>query len=112
MNPWPERKAAVRRMGGVTWKISEKSTMPGKRPSPVGRKTCVRIGPEAVASSTDSGSRIVMGLRQSKVGDSSTASCRNRRLSRGPSDPSPGPGHGTAAQYEVLVVADARRDLL
>ena len=31
MKPWPAKNAAVRRMGPVIWKISEKKTMPGWR---------------------------------------------------------------------------------
>jgi hypothetical protein len=52
--------AAVRRIGPVTWKISEYKSRPGYRPSAAGRKTYVRIGPEGVLISADSVSLIIM----------------------------------------------------
>jgi hypothetical protein len=54
INPWLANIAATRRIGPVTWKISEYGSRPGYRPSVASRKRYVRIGPVDIWISTDS----------------------------------------------------------
>src|SRR4051794_24355509 len=56
--------AAVRRMGAVTWKISEYRITAGARESAAGRNTYVRIGPVGVETSATSSLIVMFRLRR------------------------------------------------
>ena len=60
----------MRRIGPVTWKISEYSTRPGYRPSVAGRKTYVRMGPVGVWISADLVSLMIIPFSDLMEGNS------------------------------------------